>query len=188
MRRVIPFHYHLLEIQYVAPAFYVAVQEFSDNLRHRAGSVHGSRRIDMAQQGEARAATARTSADDNFRRSSVRSVQPPGGRGGIRTHGTVARTPVFKTGALNHSATLPVLRNQIVGGCTDRAPVDPPAGLLPYRLRVRQRSANNPQYINRGEAHRPRWRLRESGRRGTGVCPPGCGCRYRCGNVGHCSG
>src|SRR5882757_5971402 len=29
------------------------------------------------------------------------------GRGGIRTHGTLAGTPVFKTGALNHSATLP---------------------------------------------------------------------------------
>ena len=32
---------------------------------------------------------------------------PSGGRGGIRTHGTLAGTPVFKTGALNHSATLP---------------------------------------------------------------------------------
>src|ERR1043165_6895248 len=31
-----------------------------------------------------------------------------GGRGGIRTHGALAGTPVFKTGALNHSATLPV--------------------------------------------------------------------------------
>jgi hypothetical protein len=31
-----------------------------------------------------------------------------GGRGGIRTHGTLAGTPVFKTGALNHSATLPI--------------------------------------------------------------------------------
>jgi hypothetical protein len=30
-----------------------------------------------------------------------------GGRGGIRTHGGLAPTPVFKTGALNHSATLP---------------------------------------------------------------------------------
>ncbi len=30
-----------------------------------------------------------------------------GGRGGIRTHGTLARTAVFKTAALNHSATLP---------------------------------------------------------------------------------
>ena len=33
--------------------------------------------------------------------------QYTGGRGGIRTHGTLAGTPVFKTGALNHSATLP---------------------------------------------------------------------------------
>src|SRR4030088_25447 len=30
-----------------------------------------------------------------------------GGRGGIRTHGALAGTPVFKTGALNHSATRP---------------------------------------------------------------------------------
>jgi hypothetical protein len=30
-----------------------------------------------------------------------------GGRGEIRTHETLARLPVFKTGALNHSATLP---------------------------------------------------------------------------------
>src|SRR5467141_1831862 len=35
--------------------------------------------------------------------------QCTGGRGGIRTHGTLAGTPVFKTGALNHSATLPSL-------------------------------------------------------------------------------
>jgi hypothetical protein len=69
-----------------------------------------------------------------------------GGRGGIRTHGWLAPSPVFKTGALNHSATLPALRNQILGGCADRVPVDPPAGLLPYRLRVRQRSANDPLY------------------------------------------
>jgi hypothetical protein len=34
-----------------------------------------------------------------------------GGRGGIRTHGTLAGTPVFKTGALNHSATLPAVEN-----------------------------------------------------------------------------
>ena len=30
-----------------------------------------------------------------------------GGQGGIRTHGTVSRTLVFKTRALNHSATCP---------------------------------------------------------------------------------
>jgi hypothetical protein len=39
-----------------------------------------------------------------------------GGRGGIRTHGTLAGTPVFKTGALNHSATLPLQRHQSLGG------------------------------------------------------------------------
>src|SRR5271169_3169169 len=32
-----------------------------------------------------------------------------GGRGGIRTHGTVARTSDFESGAFNHSATLPSL-------------------------------------------------------------------------------
>src|ERR1700675_4112672 len=37
-------------------------------------------------------------------------MQYSGGRGGIRTHGTLAGTPVFKTGALNHSATLPLLK------------------------------------------------------------------------------
>src|SRR5579871_1486361 len=36
-----------------------------------------------------------------------------GGRGGIRTHGTLAGTPVFKTGALNHSATLPLRATSI---------------------------------------------------------------------------
>lgn len=30
-----------------------------------------------------------------------------GGRGGIRTHGRLAPTSVFKTEAINHSATLP---------------------------------------------------------------------------------
>ena len=33
-----------------------------------------------------------------------------GGRGGIRTHDRLAPMPVFKTGALNHSATLPSLQ------------------------------------------------------------------------------
>ena len=35
-----------------------------------------------------------------------------GGWGGIRTHGTLARTAVFKTAAFNHSATHPNQRNQ----------------------------------------------------------------------------
>jgi hypothetical protein len=38
-----------------------------------------------------------------------------GGRGGIRTHGELAPTAVFKTAALNHSATLP-LRFHCYGG------------------------------------------------------------------------
>ena len=35
-----------------------------------------------------------------------------GGRGEIRTHERLATLPVFKTGALNHSATLPSQSNQ----------------------------------------------------------------------------
>jgi hypothetical protein len=35
-----------------------------------------------------------------------------GGRGEIRTHETLAGLPVFKTGALNHSATLPAQQLQ----------------------------------------------------------------------------
>ena len=36
-----------------------------------------------------------------------------GGEGGIRTHGTVAGTLVFKTRALNHSTTSPGHRKQL---------------------------------------------------------------------------
>jgi hypothetical protein len=39
----------------------------------------------------------------------VRVYAGDGGWGGIRTHGTLAGTPVFKTGALNRSATHPSL-------------------------------------------------------------------------------
>ena len=35
-----------------------------------------------------------------------------GGRGEIRTHERLATLPVFKTGALNHSATLPTKQYQ----------------------------------------------------------------------------
>src|ERR1700684_3305413 len=44
------------------------------------------------------------------------NLEPVGGRGGIRTHGTLAGTPVFKTGALNHSSTLPLQRYQPLSG------------------------------------------------------------------------
>src|SRR5215210_4066584 len=35
------------------------------------------------------------------------AVRAPSGQGEIRTHGTLAGTPVFETGAFNHSATCP---------------------------------------------------------------------------------
>ena len=35
-----------------------------------------------------------------------------GGRGGIRTHGTVTRTSDFESDAFNHSATLPTAYNE----------------------------------------------------------------------------
>jgi hypothetical protein len=41
--------------------------------------------------------------------------QGNGGEGGIRTHGTLSRTPVFKTGAFNRSATSPALRAVFTG-------------------------------------------------------------------------
>jgi hypothetical protein len=34
----------------------------------------------------------------------------PGGEGGIRTLGTLARSPVFETGLFNHSSTSPIAR------------------------------------------------------------------------------
>jgi hypothetical protein len=34
-------------------------------------------------------------------------IRKTGGRGGIRTHGRIAPTPDFESGAFNHSATLP---------------------------------------------------------------------------------
>ncbi len=48
------------------------------------------------------------------------------GRGGIRTHGTLTRTPVFKTGALNRSATLPNYASPIKRGTPQVSrPTDP---------------------------------------------------------------
>ena len=50
-----------------------------------------------------------------------------GGRGGIRTHGTLAGTPVFKTGALNRSATLPDFEStRLVGAYQDKRRIQPP--------------------------------------------------------------
>lgn len=40
---------------------------------------------------------------------SASTVKGQSGEGGIRTHGPVSGTPVFKTGAIGHSATSPDL-------------------------------------------------------------------------------
>ncbi len=41
-----------------------------------------------------------------------RNEAASGGKGGIRTHGRLAPTAVFKTAALNHSATFPSIDNE----------------------------------------------------------------------------
>ena len=56
-----------------------------------------------------------------------------GGEGGIRTPGTVSRTPVFKTGAFNHSATSPDTTVLLQRPIMSRIPVDFP--LVFNRLR-----------------------------------------------------
>src|ERR1700679_2310486 len=61
-----------------------------------------------------------------------------GGRGGIRTHGTLAGTPVFKTGALNHSATLPLQPHQPFGGRQIKNGLWPGPGLDPDNVRPRE--------------------------------------------------
>ena len=43
-----------------------------------------------------------------------------GGEGGIRTHGTVARTPHFECGAFDHSATSPLEGARPVGDLLGR--------------------------------------------------------------------
>ena len=51
---------------------------------------------------------AKTKSTQPFAISLLAKIwQEGGGRGGIRTHGTVARTSDFESGAFNHSATLP---------------------------------------------------------------------------------
>ena len=53
-----------------------------------------------------------------------------GGRGGIRTPDTLSGTPVFKTGAINHSATLPHIDDK-PRARRDRRYSPSPAGLRP---------------------------------------------------------
>jgi hypothetical protein len=45
-----------------------------------------------------------------------RAIFSLGGEGGIRTHGELAPTAVFKTAALNHSATSPICPDRLSDG------------------------------------------------------------------------
>ena len=45
--------------------------------------------------------------DFGYQQASTALNRPLGGQGGIRTHGRLPPTAVFKTAALNHSATCP---------------------------------------------------------------------------------
>ena len=44
-------------------------------------------------------------------------IKESGGGGGIRTHGTLARSTVFKTVAIDHSATPPAQSKSLKGSC-----------------------------------------------------------------------
>src|SRR5262249_33676085 len=99
-----------------------------------------------------RAALCRTSLDHwpiskNSRKPNV--FNKGGGRGGIRTHGALAGTPVFKTGALNHSATLPVQRisNRLAQRLAERnANLDP---IWPGSPFAQERKEESRQHVHR---------------------------------------
>jgi hypothetical protein len=69
-----------------------------------------------------------------------------GGRGGIRTHGTLAGTPVFKTGALNHSATLPCEEFQSLTGSSSRTQCERGPNLEPKHAISPRSSKPRPQW------------------------------------------
>ena len=63
-----------------------------------------------------------------------------GGEGGIRTHDTLARIPVFETGPFNHSGTSPCLTTKSSG--VFRFWLRPPAGLNLSRYLLREKLAS----------------------------------------------
>ena len=61
-------------------------------------------------------------------------VKKSGGEGGIRTPGTLSGTPVFKTGAINHSATSPgAVDVAILRGIQNITPSDSARHDAPFR-------------------------------------------------------
>src|SRR5271169_1727413 len=78
-----------------------------------------------------------------------------GGRGGIRTHGTLAGTPVFKTGALNHSATLPTVDIAYLFASVARTYRDSATALLPNLVSTPLYGGRR-RRVNRGHHDGPR--------------------------------
>ena len=50
---------------------------------------------------------------------SFTTLEPTGGEGGIRTHGTGNRTPDFESGTFDHSATSPVNFGRFTAWCSE---------------------------------------------------------------------
>src|SRR6056297_3252469 len=73
-----------------------------------------------------------------------------GGGGGIRTHGTLSRTPVFKTGAFDHSATPPTRILYTANSDSERWLVWKSAEPIPADFSCRAQDVRMPM---RGKAH-----------------------------------
>ena len=71
----------------------------------------------------------------------------PGGEGGIRTHGTVTRTPDFESGTFDHSATSP--------GSVDSHRCERPHYTHPVAKLASHRCKSHPGRARRGQAHGP---------------------------------
>src|SRR5689334_22322189 len=74
--------------------------------------------------------------------------QAAGGRGEIRTHGGLAPTPVFKTGALNHSATRPSWRMLRFSGWLFQWEADLPADCHPLMFPMQRDIDSDPLHAN----------------------------------------
>ena len=71
--------------------------------------LRGKRRLRHADRGSdaGSGSCASPQAPSGHETKHAAKTKVSGGGGGIRTHGTLSRTPVFKTGAFDHSATPP---------------------------------------------------------------------------------
>ena len=84
---------------------FVTLAPYRERESH-AASVNRSPSLMEVSATSSRASAAAKSSDGDHH---IFKTEIFGGRGGIRTHGRLAPTAVFKTAALNHSATLPYI-------------------------------------------------------------------------------